>query len=179
MDFTDIGKVLTDGKNLGGVAQKVYFGLWGDVATWPTEPSAPMDPEEAGIFTGDITMASGKRMFELYTTEDQAKLDMNPIGEEAGKGFEMVLNVFSPGLAKKILGFINAVKNEDLIFIVPDNDGQYYLMGNELRSAKFSGGDGSGTGSTTEGRRGIAMQFTFHAANLYEYTGVIPLTPEI
>jgi hypothetical protein len=122
-------------------------------------------------------MKAGKRMFELYTTEDQAKLDISPIGEEAGKGYEMVLNVFSPGLAKKILGFINATKNEDMIFIAPDNVGQYYLLGHELRSAKFTGGDGSGTGSTAEGRRGIAMQFTFHSANLYTYTGAILLTP--
>ncbi len=179
MDFADIGKELTDGKNLGGLGQKVYFGLWTDVATWPVEPAAPLDMETAGELTGDITMASTKRMFELYTTEDAAKLDLNSIGEEAGKGWEMVLNVFAPGLAKKILGFINATQNEDLVLIAPDNNGQFYLMGCELRSAKFSGSDGSGTGSTTEDRRGVAMSFTFHANGLYTYTGAIPLTPAV
>ncbi len=176
MDFADIRKTLTDGKNLGGIAQLVYFGLWADVATWPTEPDTPADLEAAATLTGDITMADGKRMFELYTTEDAAKLEINPIGEEAGKGFELKLNIFAPGLAKKILGFMNATKNEDLVLIVPDSNGQKYLLGNELRSAKFSGGDGSGTGSTTEGRRGLSMSFSFHTANLYVYDGSVPLT---
>ena len=176
MDFANISKTLTDGKNLGGMAQKIFFGLWGDVATWPTEPDGPADLESAAALAGDIGMAVGKRMFELYTTEDAAKLEINPIGEEGGKGFELKLNVFAPGLAKKILGFINATKNEDLVLIAPDNNGQKYMLGNELRSAKFSGGDGSGTGSTTEGRRGISMSFTFHTAGLYVYEGSVPLT---
>lgn len=175
MEFADISKNVTDGKNLGGIAQKVYFGLWDDVATWPTEPLAPATLEEAGVFTGELLMKAGKRMFELYTTEDVAKLEIKPIGEEGGKGFELTLNVFSPGLAKKIFGFINAAKNEDLVLVAPDNNGEQYMLGNELRSAKMTGGDGTGTGSTTEGRRGVAMSFTFHAANLYTYEGAIPL----
>jgi hypothetical protein len=179
MEFADISKNLTDGKNLGGLGQKVYFGLWGDVQTWPTEPSAPASLDEAGVLTTDIAMKTGTRMFELYTTEDAAKLDINSIGEEGGKGFELVLNVFAPGLAKQLLGFINAAKNEDLVLIAPDNNGQKYLLGNELRSAKFTGGDGSGTGTTTQGRRGIAMSFTFHAAELLTYEGAIPLTPAV
>ena len=179
MDFTDIGKTLTDGRNLGGISQIVYFGLWADVETWPTEPAAALSLEEGGTLTGELVMKTGKRMFELYTTEDSAKLELNPIGEEAGKGIAMVLNVFAPGLAAKILGFINAVKNEDLVLIVPDNEGQYFLFGCALRSAKFTGGDGTGTGSTTEGRRGVAMSFTYHSSQLLDYTGAIPLVEAI
>ena len=41
MDFADIGKLLTDGKNLGGLAQRIYFGLWSDVATWPVDAELP------------------------------------------------------------------------------------------------------------------------------------------
>lgn len=46
MDFADISKELTDGKNLGGVAQKLYFGLWEDVQSWPVEPSGPAGSEK-------------------------------------------------------------------------------------------------------------------------------------
>ncbi|MFA5817495.1 MAG: hypothetical protein WC865_17975 [Bacteroidales bacterium] len=179
MDFADIGKLLTDGKNLGGLAQRIYFGLWYDVLTWPTDPSGPASLELAGAQVGDIIMKPGKRMFELYTTEDAAKLDINVIGEEAGKGYELLLHVFAPGLHKKLLGFMNATKNEDLVFIAMDSAGQNYLLGCEIRSAKFSASDGSGTGSTTDGRRGFGMTFAFRAANIYVYTGNIPLTEAI
>ena len=179
MDFADIGKLLTDGKNLGGLAQRIYFGLWMDVKTWPTEPTSPATLELAGAFTGDIEMKAGKRMFALYTTEDAAKLDINVIGSEAGKGYELLLHVFAPGLHKKLLGFMNATKNEDLVFIAKDSAGQNYLLGCEIRSAKFSASDGSGTGSTTDGRRGFGMTFAFRAANIYVYDGVIPLTEAV
>ena len=179
MDFADIGKLLTDGKNLGGLGQKIYFGLWTDVATWPTEPTAPLTLEAAGTLTGDIIMKDGKRMYELYTTEDAAKLDIAPIGEEGGKGFELSLNIFAPGLHKKLMGFMNAVKNEDLVFIAEDNQNQLYLLGCELRSAKFSAGEGSGTGSTTDGRRGLGMKFAFRTHSLLTYAGSIPLTAAV
>ena len=179
MDFADIGKLLSDGKNLGGLGQKIYFGLWTDVATWPTEPDAPTTLDAAGALTGDITMKAGKRMYELYTTEDAARLDISPIGEEGGKGYELTLKVFAPGLNKKLLGFMNATKNEDLIFIAEDNQNQKYLLGCELRSAKFSAGEGSGTGSTTDGRRGLGMTFSYRTHSLYEYSGSIPLTAAV
>ncbi|TSA25476.1 MAG: hypothetical protein D4R68_08805, partial [Ignavibacteriales bacterium] len=112
-----------------------------------------------------------------YTTEDAAKLEIRPIGEEGGKGYELLLSVFAPGLNKKLLGFMNATKNEDLVLIAEDSENQKYLLGCDIRSAKFSGGDGSGTGSTTDGRRGLGMQFAYRAHSLYTYTGSVPLTP--
>lgn len=179
MDFADIGKLLTDGKNLGGLAQRIYFGLWTDVAVWPTDPLNPMTLDAAGTLTGDLEMKAGKRMFELYTTEDAAKLDINVIGEEGGKGYELLLHVFAPGLNKKLLGFMNATKNEDLVLIAQDSASQNYLLGCEIRSAKFSASDGSGTGSTTDGRRGLGMTFAFRTASLLTYTGSIPLTEAV
>lgn len=176
MDYSDIDKSLTNGENLGGIGQTIYFGLWSDVATWPTEPSSPADLAALAALTGDIAMSAGKRMFEFYSTEDVAELQLNPIGEEGGKGIDMVLNVFHPGLRTKLLGFMNATKNEDLVLIVKDNEGQMYLMGNALRSAKFTGGDGSGTGKSREGRRGLAFAFSFVAAGVYVYSGSVPLT---
>ena len=86
MDFADIGKLLTNGKNLGGLANRIYYGLWIDVASWPTEPATPQTVDALGTLSGDLHMKAGKRLFELYTTEDAAKLDINVIGDEAGKG---------------------------------------------------------------------------------------------
>ena len=179
MDFADIGKLLTDGKNLGGLANRIYFGLWADVATWPTEPTNPATVDLLGTLTGDLIMKAGKKMFSLYTTEDAAKLDINVIGEEAGKGYELLLHVFAPGLHKKLLGFMNATKNEDLVMIAQDSAGQNYLMGSPIRSDKFSASYGFGTGSATDGRPGLGMTFAYRSANLDVYSGNIPLTDAI
>jgi hypothetical protein len=57
------------------------------------------------------------------------------------------LHIFSPGLDKKLLGFMNATKNEDLVLIAQDSAGQNYLLGCEI-----------------------------WPANMHTYTGSIPLT---
>jgi hypothetical protein len=180
VDFTDINKNLPNGENMGGLAEKIYFGYYDDVATWPTKPVAPSTLEDLAALTGDIVMASTKRMFEMYTTDDTAEFSIESVGETDGKSFVMRLKLFHPGLQKKILGFINAAKNENLVLIVPDNDGNLFLMGDALRSAKYEGSpDGAGTGKETAGRKGISMEFSFKTTNIYDYSGAVPLTPAV
>lgn len=180
VDFTDITKNLPNGENMGGLPMKVYFGYWADVATWPTKPAAPSTLEELAALTGDLAMASTKRMFELYITDDTGEFKIESVGDKDGKSFVMHLSLFHPGLQKSILGFINAAKNENLVFIVPDNDGNMFLMGDELRAAVFeSSPDGMGTGKETTARKGISMEFTYKVKNIYLYEGSVPLTPAV
>jgi hypothetical protein len=163
---------------MGGIPQKVYFCPWDDVLTWPTKPSSPADTGENGVLTGSIAMKSGKQMYSIYITDDTGEFEIETVGEKDGKSFVEHLRLFNPGLKKTLLGFINWAKNENLVFIVPDNDGQYYLMGDSQRPATYEGApDGSGTGKETAARKGISMEFTYKTANVYVYEGDIPLTP--
>ncbi len=177
----NIDKNLPGGANMGGIPQKIYFAYWKDVATWPTEPdlTAPsVSLEELATLTGDIEMQTGTNFFELYLTDDTGKLSFKSVGEKDGKSWVIHLNLFHPGLQKKILGFINAGKNDNLAFIVPDNNGNTFIMGDELRPATFeSGDDENGTGQETAARAGIGMEFTYKTKNLYHYDGAVPLTP--
>jgi len=177
MDFTDILKELKDGENMGGLPQKVYFAFQADVATWPTKPATPITLDSNGKLTGDLVMKEGKRMFELYITDDTGEFKIEPVGELDGKSFLLRLTLFHPGISSKILGFMNAAKNENLVLIVPDNNQNMYLMGDSLRPAAYSGSpDGAGTAKETAGRRGISLEFTYKTANVYLYTGSVPLT---
>ncbi|MCY1720178.1 hypothetical protein OU798_07480 [Prolixibacteraceae bacterium Z1-6] len=178
MEFTDIDKNLTNGQNMGGIAQICYYCAWEDVATFPTVPATPATIEENGVLTGSIAMKAGKQMRSIYITDDTGEFEIEPVGETDGKSFVTHLRFYNPGLKAKILGFMNWAKNENLVFIVKDNDGQYYLMGDDTRPATYAGApDGSGTSKETAGRRGISMEFVYKTANLYAYEGDIPLTP--
>jgi len=178
MEFTDINKELNNGQNMGGIAQIAYFCAWSDVASWPTKPTSPATLEENGTLTGNIVLKTGKKMNSIYITDDTGEYEMESVGEMDGKSFVAHLCLFNPGLKKTLLGFINYAKNENLVFIVKDNDGQFYLMGDDTRAAIYNGApDGSGTSRETAGRRGISMEFTYKTASLYTYTGTIPLTP--
>jgi hypothetical protein len=51
-----MGKLFVAGKNPRGISQRIYFGLWTDVATRPTEPVDPLTVDALGRLTGDIAM---------------------------------------------------------------------------------------------------------------------------
>lgn len=180
MEFTDINKNLPLGNNMGGITQKVYYGFWKDVLTWPTKPVNPANVEENGVLTGDIVMKPGTRLFELYITDDTGEFNIESVGEVDGKSFVEHLVFFHPGLQKKILGFINAAKNDNLVFIPTDAEGQMYLMGDEMRPAVYQGApDGGGTGKETAARKGMSCEFTYKTNSVYVYEGTVPLTEAV
>jgi hypothetical protein len=170
VDFVNIDKNLPNGENMGGLAQYCIFGLWADVQTWPTAATNPLTIEQYGEWTGDLVMKAGKRAFTFYSTDDAAELKFNPVGEKDGKSFQAELTIYNPGLKKKLLGFMAAAKNENLFFIVTDNEGQHYLLGDSRRAAHFESGE-AGTGRATSDRKGVTMTFTFKTNTPRVYTG--------
>ena len=176
MEFTNIDKNLPNGENMGGIVQKIYFGFWADVETFPAKPVTPVTLEDNASLTGNIVMKTGKRMFEMYITDDTGEFNVEPVGEVDGKSFVLHLNFFHPGMQKKILGFINAAKNDNLVFVVTDAEGQQYLMGDAMRPSVYQGApNGSGTGKETAARKGMSCEFTYKTGNVYVYTGTVPL----
>jgi len=171
VDFIDIDKNLPNGENMGGLTQTMIFGLWDDVDTWPTEPVAPADVEEYAAWTGDIVMKSGKRAFTFYSTDDTSELTCNMVGEPDGRSFEMVVNVFNPGLKAKLLGFIAAAKNDNLFVLVQDNESQWYLLGDSKRAAIMQPGEGIGTGRATADRKGANLSFIYKTNVPRTYSG--------
>lgn len=177
IDFTDIDKNLPNGDNMGGLTQLVYFGYYKDVESFPTPPASPATLTEAATLTGDLVMKSGTRMWQMYLTDDTGEYKMELAGETDGHSYVNHLILFHPGLQDKILGFMRAAKNENLVFVVVDSDGQKYIMGDQYRAAVLAGSpDGAGTGKTTAARKGISMEFTYKTNNQFVYKGNIPLT---
>jgi hypothetical protein len=178
----NINKDLPGGCNPGGIAQRVYFAYHEDVKTWPTKPDLETvtDLEDLALLTGDIAMNTGKRMWELYLTDETGEFKIEMVGEKDGKSFVEHLSLFHPGLTKKVIGFINSAKNANLVFIVEDGSGQLYLMGDAGTPATLAASpDGIGTGKATADRRGASLEFTWKTCNAYVYEGEIPLTPAI
>lgn len=176
MELTDINKNLPGGENMGGVT-KVYFGYQEDVATWPTKPLNPLTMEASAILTGSLTMKTGKRMFDIYITDDTGEFNIESVGEVDGKSFVEHLTFFHPGMQQTIISFMNAVKNANMIFVVQDADGNMFLMGDASRAAVYQGSpDGNGTGKSTSDRKGMSAEFTYKTANVYVYKGTVPLT---
>ncbi len=178
-----IDKKLPGGSNMGGLTQTIYYAYWADVESWPTPP----DPEATdltmaanGVLTGDIVMKTGKQFFPFYMTDDTGEFKIEDVGEKDGKSDVAGVSFFHPSLNDELLGFKNATKNENMVFIVPDNNGNFFLMGDALRPCTYNGSpDGAGTGKETAARAGISFEFTYKTKGMLKYKSTVPLTAAV
>jgi hypothetical protein len=131
-----------------------------------------MSLEEAATLTGDVVMKDNTRAFTLEFTEDTGSLTINPVGEIDSGQMEYTLTLVKARLAKRVLGFMNAALGRKMFFIVQDENGVYYLMGNRRRGCTFvTGGDGATTGTTSGDRNQASLQFKFRAGRAFVYEG--------
>ena len=124
--------------NMGGIIPSVIFGYHADVATWPDYPKkteSPLSLEEAGTLVGDLVMKESCRAYKMDFTDELAEFKITDQGESGGESFLMDLNIISAKMRKKIFGFENATKGRKMFFIVTDNNGTNYLMGDKRRGA--------------------------------------------
>lgn len=169
----DLDNVL-DGGNISGIVPRLIYGYHEDVAVWPEEPDGyvtPLTLEEAGELTGDLVMKNDTRAFVLDFTEDVGNISFPIVGETDGLHTEYTLNIIKAKIKAKILGFVNAAMDRKMFFVVEDENGNAYLMGNKKRGAILVAGDGATTGTTSGDRNQTALQFKFRTKKMYIYTG--------
>ena len=161
--------------NMGGIIPVLIYGYWDDVKTWPDLPAVVASTvptlEEAGVLKGDVVMATGAKAYKLNFTDDTGEFKISPQGEAGGESFLNELTIISARIRKVILGFMNATKGRKMFFIVQDNNGTYYLMGDKHRGAKLATGDGAATGANATARNQITLKFNYNSPRALVYEG--------
>jgi hypothetical protein len=161
--------------NMGGIVESVTFGYHNEVATWPDYPTssdAALSLEKAGALEGDVVMANGCKAYKFNFTDNTGSFTIKPQGETGGESFLMELTLVSARIRKKILGFLNATKGRKLFFIVEDNNGTKYLMGDSRRGAILaSDSDGATTGTTATERNQTTLKFQYNTPRALVYEG--------
>ena len=142
--------------NMGGIIPSVIFGYHADVATWPDYPKKTESP---------------LRAYKMDFTDELAEFKITDQGESGGESFLMDLNIISAKMRKKIFGFENATKGRKMFFIVTDNNGTNYLMGDKRRGALRASGDGATTGASSTARNQNTLHYTFTAPRKRVYEG--------
>lgn len=161
---------------MGGIIPKVIYGYWEDVETWPTVPditagSSGVDMESAGYLADDLVMAVGTCAYTLEFNEDVGSFQIAPQGDKGSISFLYTLTFVNKRIRNKILGFLNAAKNRKMFFIVQDNNGMWYLMGDKYRGAMLSPSDGAVTGTVTTDSNQVTSVFTYVSTGAYAYDG--------
>lgn len=168
--------------NMPGIVPQLIYGFHQDVASFPDVPqpvrdisgvvTSPLTLDDAGALVGDLVMKPQTRAYTLDFTEDVGNFRIVPVGENDGIHFNYELSIIKAKIIKKILGFMNASANSKMFFIVKDENGLYYLMGDKDRGAKLpSGGDGANTGTGSGDRNQVSLSYTYRCKKALVYEG--------
>jgi len=161
--------------NTAGLMTEFYFAKLDDIDTFPTPIADPTTPEEKMTISEDFVMKDGKGFHKGYMTWGRGGVSWSLQGPMDGKSFTHNFEFYKPGADKESLAFLSLAKNENLVFIVKDKDGNFRVVGSEGIPAKMDSVDG-GTGQSGEDDKGDTITFVSEGANPpYFYEGSVPV----
>jgi len=124
-------------ENGAGLKRTIYFGLAASVATWPTLASSPSTYEDVMVHDAAIAMESGEQMYSFYATIRKSSLESLSAGERGSKTAINRLQIMRAEISPSVLGFIEQHKNDEMVFIVEDLNGNPRILGTEDLPAMF------------------------------------------
>ena len=159
--------------NMGGIVPKVLFGYHEDVGTWPTLPTGSgnnaLTMENGGKLTTALVMKATKAAYYFDFTDEVGSFSIAPQGDKGNISFLYQLTIINKRIRAMILGFMNAAKNRKMFFLVQDNNGTWYLMGDSRRGAMLVASDGAVTGTTPSDANQTTLTFQYVSPRALTY----------
>ena len=172
LQLEDLNKGGSCENKMSGV-KTVYFALKDDIKTFPTLPSTRNAYEDYVQLTGALTMKDGKRFFKLHSERDLGELKYETQGVTGGKSFKGTLEIQHSGFKHKILGFLAATINEELIILCKLNNGEIHMLGDADRGAEYGDGTTTTSGKAVTDQNGVTLNFSYDTPAPLIYTGDI------
>jgi hypothetical protein len=164
MEFESIPNSVDGADNMGGLATEFYYGRTADIEEFPELPDLDTATIETAsvVAAADIVMVTGKKMHSMYFTSDMGEITWDEQGPTDGKSVMGKFTISHPGVKNKIASFVRASNNSSMFFLIPNNDGEYYLLGTPKLPAKRAGAKATSGKATGDGK---ATELTFQAAS--------------
>ncbi len=148
----------------------IFYALKDDIFAYPTLPDTRNSFEDFAILDGSITMKSGKRFFKFQSEKDLGELKYEPQGAAGGKSLRATLEIFHAGFKAKILGFLAATLNEEVVILAKLNNGEVHLLGDKDRGAEIGDGTTSTSGKALSDPNGVTLFLTYDTPTPQIYT---------
>lgn len=150
--------------NTPGIGQLVFYTTMQNVVSLP-KPTVDDSASDTGTFADLVTITADivvkKPMNSIYVTLEDGELKHEGQGETDSMSFKNTLEFAHPGTKPEQLGFAQWCKNNDLLFLVQEVDGQVRVLGTRTYPAKLASAPGGTGKKSTDGRK---TTFTFHSS---------------
>lgn len=125
-------------KKLPGIRDHVLATSKRDILGYPVVTDTPKSLTEAVQATGDFTLAADKYFYKVGIVKDNGKIEVENQGTDGAKTFSNKVTFAIPGTEEEATGFIDQMNNDEMIFLVPQRNGKYRIIGSEDFSPELS-----------------------------------------
>lgn len=160
---------------LPGLRPHVYYIPKSDIVTWPTRTNVSdtgATMRKLGQLTGDFVLAADKKWHRIDLVTPQSNVSSESQGEKPSKTFNNQASFRYPGLNADAVGFCRQANADDLVFLWPQRDGQYRVLGNEAFETNVTPAQESGSSETDQAGTTINVAVTDEMPSPY-YLGTI------
>ncbi len=178
MDIQDIErKVGRD--NDAGLKTRLFYARARTVSVWPNVP-ADMDTLAKKVtLEGDFEFEVGERFGFIEGHIEKNKFNHAGAGQVGNSSAANILTFYMYGTDPDVLGWIETYKNDDLVLIAEDLQGNLRVYGAPGLPAQIMPDWQEEGGASVADEKFIQINFRYVGRIAKFYTGAVPLTPAV
>lgn len=178
MDIQDIErKVGLD--NDAGLKTKLFYARAREVATWPTVPAEMTLLKHKVTLEGNFEMKVGSRFGFIEGHIEKNSFAISGAGQVGNSSAANILTFYMYGTDPDALGWIETYKNDDLVMIAEDLQGNFRVFGADGLPAQIMPDWQEVGGASVADEKFIQVNFRYVGRIAKFYPGTIPLTPAV
>lgn len=150
-------------KVIPGIRNHVFAIAKRDIVKWPELPDVStesVDLAKLGTYTGDFTLVAEKKWLKIDLAMNKGNIECETQGDRPSRTFLNKLTASYPGTSAQATGFCRLAIDDDMVFLVPQRDGQYRVLGNEMFETDVKPALSTGEGIDTAGGTNIEINVT-------------------
>jgi hypothetical protein len=117
--------------NDAGLKTRMFYARMRDIETFPTVPATMTTLADKVTLEGDFVMKEGKRFGFIEGSLEKNNLNNSGAGQNGNSSAANMLTFYSYGTDPAILGWIETYKNDDLLLISEDLQGNKRVYGSD------------------------------------------------
>ena len=148
-------------KSLPGIRNHVFGISKRDIVTWPKiDRSTKVSLAEVPVYKGDFVLAADKQWHRLALIPNQGQLQVESQGTYGSKTFKVTATMNMPGTEEEASGYIAEANNDEMVYLVPQRNGKYRVVGSEAFTPELTLAQDSGQAATDTNQTTITAEAT-------------------
>lgn len=135
-------------KSLPGMRPYMFLTRKSNITAFPTRAdSTAKSLAEIAKLIGDFVMAADKKWKKIELLPDQQQITSEQIGTYGSYLFKTTATVVIPGTEEEVTGLISEINNDDMVVLIPQRNGKFRCLGNEMFTVKVKPSQDTGKGT--------------------------------